>query len=80
MERRGTGYDERRGGLDSPEGASAPAPDGADRGETEAGPELDSRAMAPNRTTVAAIEAARRGDVMELGSPADALAELNRDD
>ena len=50
------------------------------RRKTEAGPGPDSRALAPNRTTVAAIEAARRGDVVELGSPADALAELNRDD
>lgn len=50
------------------------------RKETEAGLGLDSRALAPNRTTVASIEAARRGDVVELGSPADALAELNRDD
>ena len=50
------------------------------RGETEAGPQLDNRALAPNRTTFEAIEAARRGDVVELGSPADALADLNSDD
>ncbi len=48
--------------------------------ETEAGTGLDSRALIRNRTTVAAIEAARRGDLVELGSPEDALAELNRDD
>lgn len=38
------------------------------------------RALEPNATTVAAIEAARRGDVVELGTPAEALAELNHDD
>ena len=37
-------------------------------------------ALTPNATTVEAIEAARRGDVVELGTPVDALAELNRDD
>ena len=37
-------------------------------------------ALVPNPTTVAAIEAARRGEIVELGSPAEALAELNRDD
>ena len=36
--------------------------------------------LVPNRTTVEAIEAARRGDVVELGSPADAIVELNRED
>ena len=38
------------------------------------------RALAPNRTTVEAIEAARRGEVEELGTPTEALAELNRED
>ena len=37
MERQGMGYNERRAGLDSPEGASAPPPDKANRGETAAG-------------------------------------------
>lgn len=37
-------------------------------------------ALAPNATTVEAIEAARRGEAVELGTPAEALAELNRDD
>ena len=37
-------------------------------------------ALVPNATTVEAIEAARRGEVVELGTPAEALAELNRDD
>ena len=37
-------------------------------------------ALVPNATTIEAIEAARRGDVVELGSPAAALAELNRED
>ena len=40
----------------------------------------DFGALEPNATTVSAIEAARRGDVVELGTPAEALAELNRDD
>ena len=42
------------------------------------GPNFGS--LVPNSTTVEAIEAARRGEVVELGSPADALAELNRED
>ena len=33
--------------------------------------------MIPNRATIAAIEAARRGDLVELGSPEAAIAELN---
>ncbi len=37
----------------------------------------DFGALVPNVSTV---EAARRGEVVELGSPAEALAELNRDD
>ncbi|MDE0101690.1 MAG: hypothetical protein OXN89_04865 [Bryobacterales bacterium] len=49
------------------------------RGETKPGTGLESGALTPNRATVAAIEAARRGEVVELGSPTDALAELNRD-
>ena len=40
----------------------------------------DFRALVPNGTTIEAIEAARRGEVVELGTPAEALAELNRDD
>lgn len=40
----------------------------------------DFGALTPNATTIEAIEAARRGDVVELGTPAEALAELNRDD
>ena len=40
----------------------------------------DFGALAPNATTIKAIEAARRGEVVELGTPAEALAELNRDD
>ena len=34
----------------------------------------------PNPTTVAAIDAACRGDVVELGTPAEAIAERARDD
>ncbi len=40
----------------------------------------DFGALVPNATTVEAIEAARRGEVVELGTPAEALAELNGDD
>ena len=50
------------------------------QGKTEAGTGLDSRTLTPNRPTVAAIEAARRGEVVEFGSPADALDDLNRED
>ena len=39
----------------------------------------DFGALVPNATTVDAIEAARRGEVVELGTPAEVLAELNRD-
>ena len=41
---------------------------------------FDYGPLAPNRTTVDAIEAARRGELVELGSPEDALAELNAPD
>ena len=37
-------------------------------------------ALVPNPTTVAAIEAARRGEVVELGTLFEAIAELNRED
>ena len=40
----------------------------------------DFGALVANPTTVAAIEAARRGEVVELGTPAEAIAELDRDD
>ena len=40
----------------------------------------DFGALVPNPATVEAIEAARRGEVVELGTPAEAIAELNRDD
>ena len=36
--------------------------------------------LEPNAATVEAIEAARRGEVVELGTPAEALSELNHDD
>ena len=36
-------------------------------------------ALVSNPTTVAAIEAARRDKVVELGTPAESIAELNRD-
>ena len=44
----------------------------------ECGP--DFGALVPNPTTVEAIEAARRGEMVELGTPAEAIAELNRGD
>ena len=40
----------------------------------------DFAALVPNPTTVEAIEAERRGEVVELGTPAEAIAELNRGD
>ena len=40
----------------------------------------DFGALVPNETTIKAIEAARRGEIVELGSPSEALAELNRGD
>lgn len=40
----------------------------------------DFGALVPNATTVEAIEAARRGEVVELGTPTETLAELNRND
>ena len=40
----------------------------------------DFGALVPNPTTVESIEAARRGEVIALGTPAEALAELNRID
>ena len=36
--------------------------------------------LAPNQTTIDAIEAARRGELIDLGGPEEALAELNRAD
>ena len=37
-------------------------------------------ALVPNPTTVGAIEAARRCETVELGTPAEAIAEFDRDD
>ena len=48
--------------------------------QTAAGCGPDLGALVPNATTVEAISAARRGEVVELGTPTEALAELNRDD
>ena len=45
--------------------------------QAAAGRGPDFGALVPNATTVEAIEAARRGEVVELGTPAEALAELN---
>ena len=48
--------------------------------QAAAGCEPDFGALVPNPTTVEAIEAARRGEVVQLGTPAEAIAEFNRDD
>lgn len=48
--------------------------------QTAAGCGPDFGVLVPNATTVQAIEAARRGEVVGLGTPTEALAELNRDD
>ena len=48
--------------------------------QAAAGGGPDFGALVPNPTTVAAIEAARRGEVVELGTPEETIAELNRDD
>ena len=48
------------------------------RRQPVAGP-ISGHPLVPNATTVDAIEAARRGEVVELGTPAEVLAELNRD-
>ena len=37
-------------------------------------------ALVPNPTTVAVIEAAWRDEVVELGSPAESITELNQND
>ena len=42
------------------------------------GPDLG--ALVPNPTTMEAVEAAQGGEVVELGTPAEVIAELNRDD
>ena len=36
--------------------------------------------LVPNQETIEAINAARRGDLVTLGTPAQAIAELNRPD
>ena len=40
----------------------------------------DFGALVPNPTTVEAIKVARRGEVVELGTSAEAIAELDRVD
>ena len=45
--------------------------------QAAAGRDLDLGPLAPNRTTMDAINAARRGELVDLGSPAAAIAELN---
>ena len=41
---------------------------------------FDFGPLAPNQTTIDAIDAARRGELVELGGPEEALAELNTPD
>ncbi len=36
--------------------------------------------LVPNRETISAIEAARRGELVTLGTPEEAIAELNAPD
>ena len=48
--------------------------------QASAGCGPDFGALAPNPTTVEVIEAARHDEVIELGTPAEAIVELNRDD
>lgn len=48
--------------------------------QAAAGRAFDVGPLAPNRTTIDAIDAARRGDLVELGSPEQAIAELNMPD
>ncbi len=48
--------------------------------QAAAGSAFEFGPLAPNQTTIDAIEAARRGDLVELGSPEEALADLNRSD
>ena len=36
--------------------------------------------LVPNAETIEAMEAARRGDVVQVGAPDDLMAELNADD
>ncbi len=36
--------------------------------------------LVPNAETIAAMKAARRGDVVEIGGPQDLMADLNADD
>ena len=45
--------------------------------QAAAGRAPDFAALVPNSTTVEAIEAARRGELVDLGTPSQALAELN---
>ena len=54
-------------------------PDPNSSANSESATNPDSTELSPNRTTAAAIESARRGDLVELGSPSEAIKELNRD-
>lgn len=51
-----------------------------DKANDESASSMNKRVLSPNCTTVEAIEAARRGELVEIGSPEDAIEELNRDD
>ena len=45
--------------------------------QAAAGRPFDIGPLAPNRATIDAIDAARRGELVELESPEQAIAELN---
>ena len=48
--------------------------------QAAAGRAFDIGPLAPNKATRDAIDAARRGELVELGSPEEALAELSAPD
>lgn len=48
--------------------------------QAAAGRAFEFGPLAPNKTTVNAIQEARQGKLEELGSPEEALAKLNRSD
>lgn len=48
--------------------------------QAAAGRTFDVGPLAPYRTTIDAIDAAHRGELVELGSPEQAIAELNMPD
>ena len=55
-------------------------PDSNSSANSESATNLDNTELSPNRTTAEAIESARREDLVDLGSPSDAVKELNSDE